>query len=415
MNISYKYKNKIFNNIRDIIENNRLYPDFHFFQEEFIPFQGFMSGRTFFEGVSIHSDIKFDVLDQRQEEFNFDFFVTCINKYLRNHDYKSLKNPISAVSGGVDSSTIALTLKPSTIYSGYYEGDDFFSELPYSSLVASAIDAKHYKFKLDEDDFINNLSDYFEVIGNPIAGMGGVMEFTLIKKILKEVDTDVILFGNGGDEIFLGYYFNYFVKEFYEYGQQKPLYMPNFYPQKKSITNNVIDFMILSSLNRGSVDFMYTDFVYSKLLPQLEKMNSILEKILYVNINYTLPSLLHPYNQYSHEFGIKCLNPLSNEDFIKNSLYLNTPISEVPKKRLRDINPILPDEIKYNFVKRGFPMPIKNWTKLSKLIEKYYHRFFDRKEVKIIKLPYNGIDRFAWGVFQVEWFLEHYFDNNFKG
>lgn len=409
MKLIYKYKDEIFNSLQDIIDNNKLEIDYGAITEELIPFQAFISGRTFFKGVSLEPSFRYNPNNQISNfEFNNDFFSKGINEYLDENNFKSSKNPIATVSGGIDSSVVAMELKPKIVYSGYYDGGEFFDETPYSKAVADKINAKHLTFKLTEDDFLNNLDEYIKMSGSPIVGLGAIMEFTLLKKILYEekIDTDCIIFGNGGDEIFMGYYFNYFVKDFWNYGHEKiEKYMSNFLPTKISITEKVIDFMLIASINRGGSEYLYSPFVLNKFLPEVQPIKSVLDKLLFININYTLPTLLNLYSQFSSYFKIKCLNPLSNDLFIKSAKKINSPISEIPKNSLREIHKDLPDMVKKNYLKRGFPMPIHDWKKLEKLMKETYGTFFDRAEINIIEKPFDGINRYTWGVFQTELFL----------
>jgi len=409
MKLLYNYKDKVFSCLQDIIDNNKLEIDFESICEELIPFQAFITGRTFFKGVSIEPSFKYQPDKQDNDIiFNNVFFSNGVDSYLKENNYSNLKNPIATVSGGIDSSVVAMELKPKIIYSGYYDDDEFFDETPYSKSVAKAINVKHLLFKLTEDDFLNNLYEYIKMSGSPIVGLGAIMEFTLLKKILYEekIDTDCILFGNGGDEIFMGYYFNYFVKDFWEYGHEKiEKYMSNFLPTKISITEKVIDFMLIASLTRSSIDSLYSPFVINNFLPRIQQIETLLDKLLFININYTLPTLLNMYSQFSNYFGIKCLNPLANDLFINSARKINEPMTEIPKNKLREIHKELPDKVRKNYLKRGFPIPIHNWKKLENIMKEPYDSFFNRKNVTLEKRLFDGINRFTWGVFQAELFL----------
>ena len=217
--------------------------------------------------------------------------------------------------------------------------------------------------------------------------------------------------GNNGfaqsyEEIFYFIKDNYFVKDFWNYGHEKiEKYMSNFLPTKISITEKVLDFMLIASINRASVDVLYSPFVVNNFFPKIHSIDSVLDKLLFININYTLPTLLHLYSQFSKYFGIRCLNPLANDLFIKSAKKINTPMSEVPKEALREVHKNIPNKVKKNYLKRGFPMPIHNWTKLENVMKEPYNSFFDRKEVTIERKPYDGINRYTWGVFQTELFL----------
>ena len=60
MRIKYKYKDRLFEDIRDVVYNNKLNINFEYLFEEYLPFQAFITGRTFFEGLTIEPSVKFD-------------------------------------------------------------------------------------------------------------------------------------------------------------------------------------------------------------------------------------------------------------------------------------------------------------------------------------------------------------------
>jgi hypothetical protein len=80
-------------------------------------------------------------------------------------------------------------------------------------------------------------------------------------------------------------------------------------------------------------------------------------------------------------------------------------MTDIPKKRLREVHPNIPVEIKNNMLKRGFPIPFKNWNELNCIMEDAHRMFFNRKEFASEK-PYSGINRYQWAVYQAELFLE---------
>lgn len=410
MKVVYRYKDRIFEDIREIVHNNKLDVDFEYIFEEYLPFQAFISGRTFFKGLTIEPSVKFDPSKYiKYSIFNKELFSEYIKNYLDRHKFDFSKKFTVAVSGGVDSSVVALETKPKTIYSGFYKGGDFFDETHYSKVVASEIGAKHCIYELKETDFLENMENCLEVVCTPIAGLGSVMEYAILKKVLKDMpDVEQVLFGNGGDELFMGYFFNYYVKEFYDGGHIQPQYMPNFLPSKKGIAEKIIDFMIVASLNRGPFSVLYSPFVISKFIPELRSINSVVDKLLFVNINITLPTLLHLNNQFCKAAGVKGFNPLAGEDFIKIAKHINTPMSEFPKQRLRNVCSNMPVMIKENYIKRGFPIPTDQWHNLNDIMRNVYNSFFKRSEASLEKTSYNGINRYTWGIFQIELFLRRF-------
>jgi asparagine synthetase B (glutamine-hydrolysing) len=410
MKIIYKYKDEVFDDIRDVVHNNKLDIDFEYIFEEYLPFQAFVSGRTFFKGLTIEPSVKFDPFKYVGfTNFDRDKFSKGVSAYLNKYGFDSSKKFTGAVSGGVDSSAVALEMRPDVIYSGYYSAEDFFDETPYSKAVAETIGAEHRTYELSEADFLENVDVCMDIICTPIAGLGTVMEYTTLKKaILDMPGTDQVFFGNGGDEIFMGYFFNYYVKEFYEKSYERPEYMPNFLPSKKAIAEKMVDMMIVASLNRGPLSVLYSPFVINEFIPMLDKINSVVDKLLFVNINITLPTLLHLNNQFCRANNVRGFNPLANEKFIEISKHINSPMSELPKQALRDVCENMPDMIRNNNLKRGFPIPTEKWHNLNDIMRNAYDEFFSRPEVVIGKKPYDGINRYTWGIFQSELCLRRF-------
>ena len=133
-----------------------------------------------------------------------------------------------------------------------------------------------------------------------------------------------------------------------------------------------------------------------------------MDKLLYVNINFTLPSLLHLNGQMCRFLEVQAFNPLANSWLISAARTINDPMTEIPKKLLREIRPDMPEGIKNNYLKRGFPVPYNTWVRLNHEMKEAYDEFFKRSWVDVVKIPYDGINRWTWGVFQAELFLRRF-------
>uniref|UniRef100_A0A6M3IZR4 Putative asparagine synthase n=1 Tax=viral metagenome TaxID=1070528 RepID=A0A6M3IZR4_9ZZZZ len=403
MKIRYSFKDKLFNDVRDIIHNNKLEVDYNYILNEYLPFQIFVTGKTFYKGVRVEVFPKFDpkIVPNRSFKFNHKWFSDSIRNYLSSRKFDR-SSSIVAVSGGVDSSVMALEIKPNMIYSGYYEDPDF-DETKHSSLISKKLKVPHLKYLLNEDDFIENMEECLDVIGIPIAGMGSVMEYALAKRVKKDTNFKNFVFGNGGDEIFMGYLFNHHISSICKLSYTEPKYMPNFLPSMKNMITNAIDYLIMISLNRkyhcrNNIELAYFG---ENLIKEISGIKDLIGKLLYVNINMILPSLLHLNNQMCRSLDVCGLNPLANVNFIMNARSLcSTPI---PKEKLRNIDNKLPRIIRNNYVKKGFPIPYQKWSRLNDLMKQHYNSFSERLRYK--QENYPGINRYTWGVSQAEMFL----------
>lgn len=111
------------------------------------------------------------------------------------------------LSGGLDSSIIsALAIKHKrdlNTFSIGFESESYFDETGYSESVAKHIGSNHHVFKLKEDDFLNNVSDFLKCIDEPFAD-SSAFNFYLLSKYTRQ-HVKVALSGDGADELFKGY------------------------------------------------------------------------------------------------------------------------------------------------------------------------------------------------------------------
>ena len=116
--------------------------------------------------------------------------------------------PIGAfLSGGIDSSLIVAMMSEAsrqplrTFSVGFHERS--YSELPYARIVAERFGTDHHELVLEPraHDLITALADYFD---EPFADASAVAVFAISQQAARQVK--VVLSGDGGDEVFGGYY-----------------------------------------------------------------------------------------------------------------------------------------------------------------------------------------------------------------
>ena len=399
MKVQYRYRGKIFDDIREITQNAKLKPDLDYILHEYIPFQVFITGRTFFDGVTVEATCKYSAKTHKIDKVKVEDLLQQ-DKYCGKN---RIMPDAAAVSGGLDSSMVAFAYLPEMIYTGFYK-DEGYDETPYAKEVANRITAQHITEELTEQDFLDNIYKMPAIFGIPIGGLGSIMEYVTLKKVLEKRTTKRVLFGLGGDEIFLGYFFNRFILNFYTHARHTLDYMINFRPSLDKIMESVADYMIISAMNRGGKGVLCSSFVKDSLEPILSSMLDPVDKLLFININYTLPALLHLNQQMCKALGVEGVNPFASEQFIKNAYTLNYPIETVPKQRLRNTDWLLPADIRNNYVKRGFPIPYQGWVGLNEVIRFEYYRFRNIFGCEKVIPKYPGINRFSWAVAQASIF-----------
>lgn len=407
MKVTYEYKGKSAEDIREFTKNGKLEIDKEWLFKDYLPFQVFITCETMYEGLTIRvsPDASFiNVLDAQEIKGEKEA-QEIIDASLSRHGCVPSESTAAAVSGGIDSSTVALFANAKALYSGYYNQPGF-DEREFAVLVADELRADYQEIRLTEDDFLQNWDRVLEAIGVPIGGPGAVMEFTALEKYLEShPSTRHVLFGNGGDEIWMGYPWNEFMKQFMEISNLSSLYMKEFKPQKVSTVLGNFDMLLAASISRIDPKKLHLSPAYWYLVNELSQLSHPISKILYVNIWVTLPSLLHLNQQMCKALDVIGVNPLADDLFILHAPGQNSMRPDlVPKAPLRWLHPRLPVKIRNRTDKMGFPIPWKFWPRAEKEFKSLWESFQRRSDCPSTFLggSFPGVNRLSWAVANIE-------------
>lgn len=118
--------------------------------------------------------------------------------------------PIGAyLSGGLDSSIVVSHLAQAcghripTFSVGYADAATY-DESPYARMVSRRFDTDHHELMLTESDVVSSLPSILDHLGEPV-GDSSIIPTTLISRLARQHAT-VVLTGDGGDELFGGYW-----------------------------------------------------------------------------------------------------------------------------------------------------------------------------------------------------------------
>ncbi|MBX2976210.1 MAG: asparagine synthase (glutamine-hydrolyzing), partial [Ignavibacteriaceae bacterium] len=120
----------------------------------------------------------------------------------------------SLLSGGLDSSAITLKankyLEQGISSFSVISNDKSISEEKFIDILIKKANVKCFKLSIEDKDIINNLSKTIFAQGEPFPTFSVVAQFSILEKIKTQSDIKVVLSGQGGDEILLGYLKYYF-------------------------------------------------------------------------------------------------------------------------------------------------------------------------------------------------------------
>lgn len=306
------------------------------------------------------------------------------------------------LSGGVDSSTIAAIMsqnKSSTVSSFSVSFDDpSFDESQYAQLVSEQIGTSHYDLKLDSQMALNLTASIADYMDEPFADSSFVPTFFLSKLASEHVK--VVLGGDGGDELFVGYPTYVAHKMIEQYERFLPRYV------RSTIVPKALDLMPLS-LDNISLDFRLRRFLLGRSVPlqtrhhrwlgafideqkelliqqwvkpgvrgsylptynlheQYKTLNPM-NQLLYTDFKtYLEGDILYKVDRASMAHSLEVRVPLLNYKLVE---FVNTLPFELKLKRFtskfilkKTVANILPDSI-INRPKKGFNMPVAKWLK----------------------------------------------------
>lgn len=122
-----------------------------------------------------------------------------IKKAVRPHIGKAL-----ALSGGVDSSLLAVLMEPSFAISVELPGGDKYNEIEWAKKVCEKLGIEHVIVKCDESKFDEYVALAVKAIGRPIPHFNIFPLFCMYKK-LAELGVKEVVLGDGPDETMCGY------------------------------------------------------------------------------------------------------------------------------------------------------------------------------------------------------------------
>ena len=118
------------------------------------------------------------------------------------------------LSGGLDSSTLAVIAH--RLSAGNFKSfsviseDRKYSEEPFIDLLVKSCHLHNTKLTFRPDHILASLDTVLEHQHEPLAGLSVVAQYHIFEKIKKETSIRVVLSGQGGDEILMGYLKYYF-------------------------------------------------------------------------------------------------------------------------------------------------------------------------------------------------------------
>jgi|TARA_B110001454_G_scaffold126240_1_gene117794 asparagine synthase (glutamine-hydrolysing) len=247
-----------------------------------------------------------------------------INDISKNLESLNSKKLCIALSGGVDSTLILSLLRKSNpdieIDAISIKFANSVDETKNASKIAEKFDAKHHVIFLE-----NYLSELPKAISQIKLPFWDLHWYYVVKK--SKTLSNILVSGDGGDEIFGGYTFRY--KKFLSItnNDSTPLEKVKAYLSCHERDRVPDQESIFASKSHFS-----WDLIYDRLLPYFDNSLSRLEQVFVADYNGKLLYNFNPINlRIAKSFDVHVMAPLLNDDLISYGL-------KIPKKYKYDEN-----------------------------------------------------------------------------
>jgi len=301
------------------------------------------------------------------------------------------------LSGGLDSSSLAVAVRKAGVeeaetYS-VVSDEAHFSEEPFIDAVNGSLGLKSVKFRFQLPHVDETLLQALWHSDEPFGGLSVVAQHGIFRTIKQNADATVLLSGQGGDEVLLGYskFFFLHLRDLLRQGRYGAALMQ---VGLSAIRRNVLRQFRLSEAKR------YIPFFYNKGHRILRERyspvrawagNGMRSRQIADIDAYSVPALTHYEDRNSMAHSLEVRHPFLDHRVVDFALSLSPELQfdrGWTKNLLRQSFPELPSIVRWRKDKQGFTTPEELWLKreLAGLIEHTFEKslldefgFFDSK------------------------------------
>lgn len=357
--------------------------------------------------LSVHTwqywDLKYEIDEEHDERWFVDHLAGLIEDATRMHLRSDV--PLGAhLSGGLDSSTVvclaAGMLRGERIktFTGTFPEGPQFDETGYAKEVSAFAGTDYKEIYIQGSELHDVLPKLMYYMDEPLAGPGVIPQYYVSKLASEHVK--VVLGGQGGDELFIGYtrylvaYLEkclagaiYQTADQHRYAVSLESIVPNlpllqtYRPMLQGFWSKGLfeapDRRYFSLIDRSegmnhlfSGDLFSTGYSPFESFQQIfnrDELHSLINRMTYFDLKGSLPALLHVEDRTSMAASIESRVPLLDHRIVEfmasippNIKFAGGRMKHLFKEAVRNT---VPQKVFERKDKMGFPTPLAQWTK----------------------------------------------------
>lgn len=390
---------------------------------DYMTFQFCLSAKTLFKGVRklepgtyayaklIDGALQLQVREYWDLEFTNDvvhderYFVDELAFHLEDAIRVHLRSdvPLGAhLSGGLDSTTVAafaarmLDQIRLRTFTGYFSEHSEYDESPYARAAAAEIGTEYEQIRIPTEEFSETLPKLIRYMDEPTAGPGLLPQYYVSKLASRHVK--VVLGGQGGDELFIGYarylvcYLEYCLRGAITESSANAQYVatlqsiaPNlavlqgYVPMLKGFWRTGLfgeadeRYFRLVDRSAGTENLIrpeakadgYSAYEAFRSVFNKKPLGSLVNKMTYFDLKTSLQGLLQVEDRTSMAASIESRVPLLDHKLIElmsrippNIKFSNGRLKHLFREAIKNH---IPSSVMQRTDKKGFPVPLKEW------------------------------------------------------
>ena len=452
--------------------------------QDYLTFQFCLGDKTLFQGIHklepghsmtlavVNGQLRLSVKQYWDVEYNIDeehdesWFVDNLGMLLEDSARLHLRSDVpfgAHLSGGLDSSTVvcltANMLRGERLktFTGAFPEGPKFDETEYAKQVSAEAGTEYHEIYIHGDDLSTLLPKLMYYMDEPVAGPGVIPQYHVSRLAAKHVK--VVLGGQGGDEIFIGYarYLVAYLEKClsgaidqtantYRYAVSLESIAPNlsllqtYRPMLQQFwSKGLFDsrdkrYFRLVDRREGmrglfAQDFgnpAYSSFESFQEIFNRKDLHSFINQMTYFDLKASLPALLHVEDRTSMAASIESRVPLLDHRIVEfmarippNTKFAGGRMKHLFKEAVRNV---VPQAIFNRKDKMGFPTPLAQWIKGpvrdfvfdTLLSGKARQRgLFNMKEIERVLNNEREFGRVVWGLLCLELWHRVYMDGEY--
>ena len=347
-------------------------------------------------------DVSYDIDESHDEAWFVDHLAGLIEDATRLHLRSDV--PIGAhLSGGLDSSAVvclaATMLKGERIktFTGAFSEGPQFDETGYAKVASEFAGTEYHEVYVPGSELADVLPRLMYFMDEPVAGPGVIPQYYVSQLAAKHVK--VVLSGQGGDELFIGYarYLVAYLEQclsgaIYETANSRyavslesiipnlPL-LKNYQPMLQGLWRENLfaapDSRYFKLVDRSAgMSHLFSPDVFSSDYSPFESfqkifnregLHSLINQMTYFDLKSSLPALLHVEDRTSMAASVESRVPLLDHRIVEfmarippNIKFTGGRMKHLFKTSMRNV---VPQQVLERKDKMGFPTPLTQWTK----------------------------------------------------